>query len=367
MGTERIEELPDELESWVAERAAAEGIPRDEYVRRLLAAHREVERAEESPNRTDGSGSFPGDVPPLSVPEEGNPAPTDGSAADRSDSELESLSTEFEELADRLDAVEADLDERIEEIEDRLDDVTRETDQDTASASAVEALADEVEELTARVSRLEEDLDAKIKDVRERVIQVKRETDTKAPADHGHPDMEQKLQSGFENYERILEHLTDQTDEHDAKLDAIAGAIVDLRKRAVALERNSAERAAVSDLHREANQLGVTTAVCDSCGESVSVGLLDEPYCPHCESSFDGVESKSGFFGSHRLTVGDRPALEAGDSDVDPATDGSPADLGGPFDTEGEGADSGVESSQNAHPSDDSDETRHGSEEGSEE
>lgn len=245
MGSESVEGLPEELRSWVEERAAAENASRTEIVRRLLAAHRLLEE-------------------------------------------------------------DVDLEDHLSGLDDRISD-------------------------------LEDDLDEKITDVRKRVIQVKREADAKAPKDHDHPELEERIEAGFENYEEILEYLTDVTDEHDGKLNTAAGAIVDLRERVSALERESTERAAATELRREANRQGVTTAVCGSCGESVRLGLLDRPYCPHCESTFDGLDPKRGFFGSDELTVGQRPALEPAPTaadEADEATDGTAL-----FDERGEQSD----------------------------
>ncbi|WP_458189285.1 hypothetical protein [Haladaptatus sp. NG-WS-4] len=82
--------------------------------------------------------------------------------------------------------------------------------------------------------------------MRERIVQVKLETDEKALADHDHPDLRAKLaelealkqavteldrlgelvtanrermDSGFENFESVLDYLTETTDELDDRLD----------------------------------------------------------------------------------------------------------------------------------------------------
>ena len=260
MGTERVDGLPDELESWVDDRAAATDLTREEVVRRLIAAHRELE---ENGEPSDGIGPAGDDEP--------------------------GVATDAASVTD------------VESIERRLDDVD------------------------GRVADLEADVDEKITDVRERVIQVKRETDAKAPADHDHPTIERRLSAGFENYEEILEYLTESSDEHGSKLDRLGSAVVALRSRLSALEREADEREAVADLRREANRHGVTKATCESCGETVRLGLLDDPHCPHCDSPFDGLDPKRGFFGASKLTVGDRPALESAEDPSSPAADGTRA------------------------------------------
>ena len=270
MSSEPVEELPDDLEAWVAERAAADGTSRADVVRRLMAAHRLLD---EQPDRLDEAAASDADGDPVTV----------GSGKNASDS-----------LAAEID----DLDARV-------------------------------DDLTDRVGGVETDLDEKITDVRQRVIQVKREADAKAPAEHDHPELERRVDEGFENYEEVLEYLTQRTDDladdaadRGTKLRTVANAVVDLRKRVAAIESVVEERAAVAALRESANRQGIAEAACDSCGETVRLGLLDEPACPHCESPFDGVEP-GGWFRSARLTVGDVPALEGTTPDAaDGATSG---------------------------------------------
>jgi len=253
MGSEPVEGLPDDLEAWVAERAAGDDVSRAAVLRRLVAAHRLLD---EQPDQL----------------------------ADADVSDLDDAATRHIDTADV----------GIDDLEARIDD------------------------LAGRVGEFEGDLDEKITDVRQRVIQVKREADAKAPADHDHPGIEHRIDEGFGNYEEVLEYLTEQTealedeaDDRSAKLSTVANAVVDLRRRVAALESRMEERAAVAELREAANRRGISEAACDSCGRSVRIGLLDQPACPHCESPFDGVESR-GWFRSNQLTVGDRPALESG-------------------------------------------------------
>lgn len=223
MGTEHVGSLPDELETWLDDRAADTGFTREELVYRLLDAHRTL---------------------------------------DETDEEVRDPKAELRELGDRLAA-------------------------------------------------LEDDLDEKITDVRSRVIQVKRETDEKAPESHDHPEIEQQVEAGFENYESVLEYLVEATDAHDAKLDRLGSALVEQRSRVATIEQYVETQEALATLQQEANRHGVATAACGSCGDPVQIGLLTEPSCPHCNATFEGVEPRRYFFGTHRLTVGDPPALEA--------------------------------------------------------
>jgi chromosome segregation ATPase len=210
------------------------------------------------------------------------------------------------------------------------------------------AAAEDVDALEEEVADLDRELDEKIRDVRQRVIQVKQETDGKAPEGHDHPDLREKavaaatraerverdiaevasdvealddrladvearVDAGFENYEEVLEYLTETTDDLSGKLDTLARAVVEMRTAARTLAGRAEARAAVDELKAEANRLGVRSAACGECDESVDVALLTEPACPACASTFSDVEPKQRLFGSPTLVVGDLPALEPGD------------------------------------------------------
>lgn len=217
----------------------------------------------------------------------------------------------------------------------RLVDENHESLADAAAASDEDG--PRRDELAGRLDELEAEFDEKLTDVRERVVQVKREADEKAPVGHDHPEVsarvdeidaelaavDERVEAGFGNYEEILEYLTETTDDAEAKLDTVAAAVVDLRRRADELERSNAESAAATELKREANRAGIEKASCENCEAAVSLCLLDGPYCPHCASTFDGVRPKQGLFGTATLTVGHRPKLEA------PETEAAPEDLFG--------------------------------------
>lgn len=198
-------------------------------------------------------------------------------------------------------------------------------------------LHDRLEAIDDRIAELESEIDEQIEDVRERVIQVKRETDAKAPADHDHRELQhqllrtnrtaeeaaqasqqlrQRVDEGFDNFEDILEYLTDRTDELEEKLDALAHTVVDLQRGLQSLEGTASARAAAADLQSEANREGVTAAQCESCESTVRIGLLSTPHCPHCGTTFREVDPSTGLFGSSYLRTGDRPALEAGESNA---------------------------------------------------
>ncbi|MFB6159654.1 MAG: CopG family transcriptional regulator [Haloferacaceae archaeon] len=286
MAADEVEDLPDDLREWVDRRADERGVDAGDVVRRVLAAHRAVERR-------DG-GATPGG----------------------GDDGVDPVTDRLDRLADRVDDLEADA------------DATQ---------------TDRVDDLEARVESLSDDLDEMITDVRERVVQVKRETDAKAPADHDHDDLresaerarrtaadletrveavEDRLDDGFADFREVVEGLADETDDLAARTERLARVAVDLRERVDDLEAQRNAREAVDELRRTANRRGETTAACEACGRTVRLGLLARPRCPHCDAAFEDLDPSSGFFGSATLRTGTPPALTGESEAVD-----SPADL----------------------------------------
>jgi archaellum component FlaC len=270
MPGERVADLPDELESWVRERAEATDMRPEEVLARSVTAYRFLEGESDELAGTDIDGAV------------------------------------------TLGADEADL----------------------------EATAERLADLDDRVGALEADLEEKIDDVRERVIQVKREADGKATADHGHDDLREDLETarrtaadaeeaaeeaqsqvqridrGFDNFEDILEYLTETTDELEGRLTRLARLTIDLRETVGELEGQDAARSVTADIKEKANREGVSQAKCGNCDAKVAIGLLTSPQCPDCGRAFSDLQPASGFFGSSTLVVGDRPALTGAETDA---------------------------------------------------
>jgi DNA repair exonuclease SbcCD ATPase subunit len=282
MAGEQSEAFPSEFREWLEAKAAERDATPEEILARAVAVYRTLDA------ESDGDRASDADSDPLD--------PTD---------------ERLDDLADRVAAVEDDLADRVAAVED--------------------------------------DLDAKIDDVRERVVQIKRETDAKAPRDHDHDHsdldersaaalsaaedvdaridgLEDRLDRGFENYEEILEYLTDTADDLDRKTDRLAEAVVDLRSDIDRLTAAEHDRRAVDDLRTAANRHGERTAACDDCGATVDVGLLARPRCPHCEATYVDFHPSPGFFGTATLSTGDHPALTDGTDSVTEDID-KPADL----------------------------------------
>lgn len=303
MSGEHVTELPEELREWVENRADESDQTPADVLTQALTAYQLVESEGESLEANGGA---------------------DASIVFLEDSEA------FEDLES--------LENRLEEVE------------------SVEEQLEQLEAIEQRLDAVEADVDEKIDDVRERVIQVKREADSKAPADHDHPQLHQRLEralraaeeanatskqlgqrvdrvdQGFENFEEVLEYLTDTAEELEEKLDVLAYTVIDLRESVGELEGTASARAAAADLKSAANREGLSTAKCGGCESKVQIALLSTPHCPHCGTTFREIEPAEGLFGSAYLRTGDQPALQRGESNA-PDT---PEDLFDEYDT-GEG------------------------------
>ena len=210
------------------------------------------------------------------------------------DGGAEETAARLDELADELEAVSSRL--------DRLDATAA----DAASADRVDDLGDRIEALDARL----DELDA----VGDRLDGV----DERVDAVDGRVDEMDGRVAGVES--DLDEISTEGLTEVDDKLSRVANAVVKVKRRLEAAERDRADRERVDALTRTANRHGVRSADCDHCGGGVELGLLSTPECPHCGHQFEDLEPNTGFLGTSRLLVGDRPAI-----DGDVADDGAEA------------------------------------------
>jgi len=185
--------------------------------------------------------------------------------------------------------------------------------------------------LEGESEHLEGALDERFDDVETTIESIDARTDAQlATLEEQIETVADRLDAGFDNYEAILEHLTEASDDFERKIDTLASVVSDLRVRTRTLEARERARAAAADLRREANRHGTATATCAACDAKVDLGLLSRPTCPHCESTFEAFEAGGRFFGSATLTVGERPALEGeiADEAADPLFDDAESEPG---------------------------------------
>lgn len=277
MGTESADgadvsvTLPRDLEEWLDERAAAQDIDRDELLVQLVGAYRAAATLEDQP------------LTELLADE------IDGASREELASGLAERDAALEDLADRVDDVESDL--------------------------------------SADVERLEAALEENVEDLRNRVLQLRDTARDSAPQDHTHREFARfdsrvdeltevigNVATDVEDVAAGVDDVDDRLEETEEKLLRLARAVVALRRAAdVAPEPSGLE-----ELRRTANRNGVAEADCSTCGELVTIGLLSEPTCPHCERDFEGLDVPPG--GLARTLGFDRPELRC---ESPPATEGA--------------------------------------------
>ena len=286
-------ELPPALDEWLDEQAAALGEPREVVVRQLLASYRATEQLDEKESLA--------------------------ALFDIEATVEETVQSSFDDAIKSAvdDAVEARVDATV---TNRLPDIT----------DAVEGRLDD------RFDDVETEFQDKVTDVRERVIQLKRELDTKAPADHEafdtlseiereltelnhelvevRDELEAAVESQSERIDDIeqwSEEFEQQLADTDDKLKRVAWVVNDLRD---SQGGRDAHQKAVDRIKRAAVQEGISTASCQNCGESVDIGLLTDPQCPHCNSTISDVRPEGGII-RKKATLVTAAQLEAGSTD----------------------------------------------------
>ncbi len=305
-------DVPPELDEWLDDRAATMGVERDALVAQILASYHAAATLD---GELDAAGLLDLDADDFVDVESAVSAAVDEQVEAAVEERLDGA------LADRVD----DL------VAERVDAAFDERSDDLADSVAERVQLDVAADRQSAVDELDEEFQAKIDDVRERVVQVKRETDAKAPADHDHEefdaldaldervndlagdvatlrdDVDERLDEGAE--ERAT--LTDRVDDVSEKLNRVAWVVSDLKD---ASSGRSDHEQAVDRIKRAAAQEGVATATCGRCDETVHLGLLTDPECPHCNAAVSDVRPAGGLFRTKARLV---PAaqLESGEED----------------------------------------------------
>ncbi|RLM72972.1 hypothetical protein [Halorubrum sp. Atlit-26R] len=255
-------------------------------------------------------------------------------------------SEEVAAIEARLDDLDAELDEKVADLRERFVDLYREVeslnaggedtgDAEGAAPARIDDLADELEEVAARLDRLDAEVaDApssdRVDDLRERLEALDDRLDDLDAVRDRLDAFGDRLDEADERVDAVDDRLDgveadldgisgEKLTEIDDKLSRVANAVVRVKRRLDAAERDRADRERVDALTRTANRHGVRTADCDHCGGGVELGLLSAPECPHCGRRFEELEPNTGFLGTSKLLVADRPAIDGdvGDGDRD--------------------------------------------------
>ena len=170
-----------------------------------------------------------------------------------------------------------------------------------------------------RVDILESEVEEDLKSVRNRVLQLRDALRSRADADHTHEEFD-RLADRLDGVAADAAELSDDVstleadlDDVDARLDTLARVVLELRDRTV--DRGDDRTRQLDRLRRTANRRDVTDASCDSCGESVSVPLLTDPVCPHCDAELRDVTTAGLIFTRATLVGPETPSGGNGDDD----------------------------------------------------
>jgi hypothetical protein len=304
--------LPAELDEWLDEQAGALDVDREQLLRQLLASYRTASELD-------------GDSPSLRIDD----VAVEGTVEDHLDEVLDDrLATEIAETVD--DRLEAEVQDLVTAaVADALEERVQEQVEATLTEQVNEATTSVQRQLTNRIDTIESEFDEKIEDVRERVIQVKKEADTKAPKDHHHEEFRAveelsetvgELESEFEGLreefdatvpdnEQQLADVDDRLAEMQERLQTVAWVVSDLREA----HESGGGLEAVERIKRAAAKADIERANCQNCGEGVTLALLTDPECPHCNATVTNVEPAGGWFGKPKLVTASQ--LESGEQE----------------------------------------------------
>ncbi|WP_144797746.1 hypothetical protein [Halorubrum depositum] len=279
------------------------------------------------------------------------------------------------DAADEATATEAAVDEAADEADVGREELLKRAIVALAEEEGIDVPdREEVAAIESRLDALDADVDEKVEDLRERFVELYRDLEAKAPADHAHAETADRLDALAADLDRTAERLDEleadaaarstvdeavegrvgdlddrlagveervddlaesaahadavDVEELDDKLSRVASAVVRVRRRLEAAERDRADRERLDALTATANRDGVRKAACTDCGGTVDIGLLTTPECPHCGREFAELEPNPGFLGTSRLVAAEQPALD-GDVDEGESGDVSTRDAGG--------------------------------------
>jgi len=171
----------------------------------------------------------------------------------------------------------------------------------------IERLCDELQGLTGSVEQNSADLAESVR--REEFEELADRVDTEQAR---HEQLTARVEREFDGIEAAIEELLTLLDETEARFDQELSET----SRAVTLHEEFIERREqLADLRQAAIEQGVMSAVCEDCGTSVPLAMLDRPECPGCSARFDGL-AESGWnpFRSPRLETASEPQDGTGPS-----------------------------------------------------
>ncbi|MFB6228707.1 MAG: hypothetical protein ABEH88_09135 [Halobacteriales archaeon] len=259
--------------------AAAEGIPPEEVVGRLISSYWTLTEVYEMLSETEGDIGLAaaGDIDP-------GPSGVDVGEKDAPAVEEDTPTVEDDEDAPTTeDDGDAPTIEDIEELRERLDRLEDELRAQKESHADVEA---DLGSLTQRMDGLEAELRQRQSSITSRL------------------DVE------LENLETILGYLIDTTDEIDRNLSSVL-------QEWTTIKDSQAEQERLAEFKQTASELGVQSGECEHCGSSVDIGVLPTADCPDCGEEFVDIEPTTAWFGmgTDTLVTETETAIETSDAE----------------------------------------------------
>jgi DNA repair exonuclease SbcCD ATPase subunit len=157
-----------------------------------------------------------------------------------------------------------------------------------------------------RIDALEKGFTKDLEALQNRVLQLRDAIRNRSKVDHDHGEFD-RLSNRIDGIATDVADLSDEVAELEAdvgdadeKLNTLANVVVQMQDDGVG--QRSDREARLEHLRESANRRGVSEMSCDVCGEQVSVPLLTEPACPHCEAEFRDVTTSGRFFTKAVLT-----------------------------------------------------------------
>lgn len=283
--------VSDSVEEWLSHQAEKEDISREQLFGQLVSSYWTLNEMEE----LLGSSS----EEELSVAQ-----PSDDGSAEANEEMRERLAKVEEKMETEVERRQS-LDMLAEMTAGRLTDVEETLDE----------LAGEVEEVRESVDRKHESVAERADELEE---ELEQERETRASEQQmlaGEQDrIGSRLDSEFENLETILTYLVSRTDELEAGVSDIDS------RQEEALTRLRRERDALNSIKREAADANVQSGECESCGETIDIGMLSQPYCPACEKMLTGVEEEQKwlFFSDIVVTTESESQKRSGRDGIQP-------------------------------------------------
>lgn len=183
---------------------------------------------------------------------------------------------------------EGEIVSKLDAIKDTLDDLSR---ADSSQKDRPEAHTSErIEAFERELAELAETVESEIEQLEASQADLERWTDNELDG------IEQVFDELFERTDQLEQHIDDKLESVDQRIDDI--------------EEYVDGQTQLAELKREANDHGISTAVCEHCSERVDLGLLMDPNCPNCDRVISGINPASWIpFSSNTLET--KPAQDS--------------------------------------------------------